>query len=162
MKSRMIKPLISLRSLLLLSTLFLIIQGCDTLDAPAPSIAENDVNKPPISEDFPALRHAQLLDRAVVTRTDGSGKSFDDAFNLVLILNVYEADGITPRLLNRMGVRKRLLNKYGEDIRIKVNVTSATDAITVSVSDDILERFLQDIEVDEDILWVEPDARVQA
>lgn len=140
-----------------------LLQGCDSFSA-------SDPEEPSYQAQAPTskLRHAGLLDIARVTHT--AGKTESSSTQLVLGLNIYEADGVTPRLLDKYdvtrrlldkyGITKRLLDKYGDDIRFKVTYDQAINAITVKVNDERLEEFLQDIEADADFSWVEPDIEV--
>lgn len=49
---------------------------------------------------------------------DSAGKSGSLAISLFLSFNVYEADGITPRLLNRFETTNRILEEYGITRRV--------------------------------------------
>lgn len=138
-----------------------ILQGCDSFSA------SDSHDEPATTLIAPTskLRHAGLLDKARTVSM--AGKTESSSTQLVLGLNIYEADGVTPRLLDKYdvtrrlldkyGITKRLLDKYGEDIRFKVTYDQAVNAITIKVNDDRLEEFLQDIENDPDFSWVEPD-----
>lgn len=137
---------------LFLSPAFL--QGCDTFTS-----MEEAAEAPSTTFSPPKFRHGHLMDRAASTDTDGAGKSNGASYtNLVLGLLVYEADGVTPRVLNKYDVTRRLLNRYGDNLEIKVTVEEAINAITVKINDIILDDFLADMEQDPDIAWVEPDA----
>lgn len=137
-----------------------LLQGCEMVGANDPSETPIDASSPtaaPTSDTHPKLRHPQLLDHAHGVRAGGAGKMEGESVGLILGLNVYEADGITPRVLNRYGITSRLLNRYGDLIRIKVSVDTITDALTVSIDGSIYDDFMSDMETDEDIAWVEPD-----
>ncbi len=137
-----------------------LLQGCEMVGVNDPSETPIESSSPtaaPTSDTHPKLRHPQLLDDARGVRAGRAGKLAGESVNLILGLAMYEADGITPRLLNRYGITTRLLNRYGDLIRIKVSVDTITDALTVSIDSSIYDAFLNDMETDEDIAWVEPD-----
>ncbi|MEZ4701045.1 MAG: S8 family serine peptidase [Rhodothermales bacterium] len=138
---------------LFLSPAFL--QGCDALvgeraddgvpDGVAAVSAVSGASK---------FRHAHLLDKTRI----GAGKIGTDAVNLVIGFNEYEADGVTRRLMDRFAVTKRLLSRYGDSIRPKVETEDVLPAITVQLDADSLESLIDFIDEDPDIAWVEPDA----
>ena len=151
-----------------------LLQGCDAFS----SLDEDEASTPELTGKTPALvsaqyvklRHPQLMDRARVVSTHLAGKTESSATQLVLGLNLYEADGMTPRLLDKYdvtrrllqkyGITTRLLDKYGDNIRFKLTYDQAVNAITVKVNDTILDEFLTDIEADPDFSWVEPDIEI--
>ena len=70
----------------------------------------------PRSETFLKLRHPQLLESA---RSQVAGKtSSADNVHLHLAYNEYEANGITPRILDNYGITTRILNEYGITRRV--------------------------------------------
>jgi subtilisin family serine protease len=149
------------------------LQGCEIVSEndPTESTADQVVTTAaPTSDDYSKLRHAHLLDRARSVST--AGKTESSTTQLLLGLNIYEADGITPRVLGKFdvtrrileqfGITKRLLDKYGDDLRFKVTYDQTINAISVSVNDTILEELIQDIQNDPDFAWVEPDVAIDA
>lgn len=136
-----------------LLTSFALLTGCDAISGyEEPSQAVS--NATPASK----LRHAHLMDRAVARTTASAGKAAGSSVNLILGLQTYEADGITPRVLNQYDVTRRLLDKFGDNLEIKITVGETIDAITVKINETVLEDFLADVAQDPDIAWVEPDA----
>ena len=144
-------------SILLLA--LLVLPGCDSM-----SVKEDDTIDRRTQQSLSdlKLRHPQLLSLAHRNKADSTaGKYGSGVTDLILGLNLYEADGVTPRILNRYGITRRLLNRYGDNIRIKVSLDETVTMISVSVNDAILEEFLTETSHDEDILWVEPDAVIE-
>ena len=107
-----------------------LIQGCDTLtgvDKPEENAFDDGVATP-TSDTFGKLRHPDQLQTAHRTVLGVSGKAELTTSDLFLAFNPYEADGVTPRMLNRFeianrileeyGIRRRVLSKYGITHRI--------------------------------------------
>ncbi|MDZ4700373.1 MAG: S8 family serine peptidase [Rhodothermales bacterium] len=131
-------------------------QGCDALSSDG--LGEAQSGDPLSTESMPAgaaskLRHAALLE---VSRT-GAGKVGDDAVNLVVGFDAYEADGVTRRVMDKYAVTKRMLTRYGDSIHPKVETDDALSAITVQLDADSLDSFIGFVENDPDLAWVEPD-----
>lgn len=108
-------------SLLIVAVLFLspaILQGCDSfsvLDDDRPEIAIRDVVE---TKAGTKLRHPNLLESARKTAPGTAGKSGEQEVNLFLAFNEYEADGVTPRILNRYEITNRILQEYGITRRV--------------------------------------------
>lgn len=105
----------------LLFTLLLgssILQGCDGLNEV--NQADQDLSSaykdPATSEGITKLRHPTQLANASRTRT--AGKLTTTTTDLVVTFNPYEADGITPRLINKFELTNRILNEYGITRRV--------------------------------------------
>lgn len=77
-----------------------------------------DRNAPPVSQSNDKLRFPEMLSRA--TRSTGiAGKSGStEATGLFLAFNEYEADGVTPRMLDKYAVTSRILQEYGITRRV--------------------------------------------
>ena len=75
----------------------------------------------------------------------------------MLAFNGYEADGVTPRIMNRYDVTRRLLSRYGDKIRLKVKMGRAFDGISIKVDESVLDDLLGDLAGNQDIAWAEPD-----
>ena len=103
--------------LLLAAVLFspVFLQGCDTVSSP-----EEDPNEITsiYATETGKLRHAGFLDAATRTRTNSASKSGTSMTGLFLGFNEYEADGVTPRVLNRYEVTNRIINEYGITRRV--------------------------------------------
>ena len=142
----------------------ILLQGCDAV---SPSSPEHDEAPQlseyvaPVSQSFEKLRHPQLLDRARASRPDGTiAKNGEGIIHLMLAFNTYEADGVTPRILKRYDVTRRLLARYGDDIRLKVTMNNAFDGISIKIDESILEEFLNDLAKDDNFAWAEPDFEI--
>ena len=111
----------------LISPAFL--QGCDGLTGPDQhdNTLNNDYST--LSESLSEkLRHPGLLGAATRTKPGSAGKDGATTADLYLGFSQYEADGITPRVLNRYeitnriveeyGITRRVLNKYGITKRV--------------------------------------------
>ena len=107
-----------LASLLIVALIFFspaFLQGCDSL------MSSNKIEESPPafkSGQNDKLRHPNLLNASKRTIPGQAGKSASETVNLFLALNEYEADGITPRMLNKYDVTKRILNEYGITRRV--------------------------------------------
>lgn len=149
--------------LLLIIALFTtpaLFQGCDTFGTEDPAADESVTTRTtqaPVDATHQKLRHPQLLDQARGHTDGGAGKGRSDQIHLMLAFNGYEADGITKRVMNRYDVTRRILSKYEDDIRIKIQMNKAFDGISIKINDDILEDFLADLSENPDFAWVEPD-----
>jgi subtilisin family serine protease len=133
-----------------------LLQGCDALSGDERGAVESGDALLDGSAQSPGgskLRHASMLD---VSRA-GAGKIDDGGVNLVVGFNEYEADGITPRIYNKFAVTKRILTRYGDSIQPKVDSDNALQAITVQLDADSLDSFLEYVDADPDLAWVEPD-----
>ena len=64
------------------------------------------------------LRHGAQLNNAARIKTGIAGKGTLSFTDLVLAFNTYEADGITPRLINKFDLTNRILNEYGITRRV--------------------------------------------
>lgn len=137
-----------------------LLQGCDTFSDHSEA-AENAVftrDEAPVSPTYAKLRHPQLLEAAKRhVDSESPGKGGNGKVHLMLAFNGYEADGVTPRILNKYDVTRRLLRKYGDDIRVKVKLNKAFEGISVILESKILDDFLNDLSQDDDFLWAEPD-----
>jgi subtilisin family serine protease len=131
------------------------LQGCDSLlsdGSQEPSTAEfTDLGAD--TETTSKLRFAHLLEEV----STGAGKIDGSTVHLVVGFKEYEADGVTRRLINKYSVTKRLLTRYGNCIRPKVQTDEALSVITVEVNSDSLESFLDYVDADPDLAWAEPD-----
>ncbi len=139
-----------------------LLQGCDAMIGSDPEVDELAAIETTAPESGDVFRHAHLLDRA--RTSDGTaGKSAGDAtLNLVLGLATYEADGITPRIVNKFDVTRRILTKFGDGVTIKSELTAALDALTLTLSESQLDSLIAMIETDPDLSWLEPDALLEA
>ena len=105
----------------LLFTLLLggsILQGCDGLnevDDADPDL-RSAYTDPIAPENITKLRHPAQLANASRVRT--AGKLTTTTTDLVVTFNPYEADGITPRLINKFDLTNRILNEYGITRRV--------------------------------------------
>ncbi|MEM8487184.1 MAG: S8 family peptidase [Bacteroidota bacterium] len=108
---------------LIIGLLFLspaLLQGCDSFSALDEDTDFNTSPRDPapVSTVHNKLRHPALLDGARKISPGQAGKSGSEYTNLFLALNQYEADGITPRVLNRYEVTNRILEEYGITRRV--------------------------------------------
>jgi len=69
----------------------------------------------PRSEGFYKLRHPQLVEQAL---SSAAGKTSGTEAHVFIAFNMYEADGITPRILDKYGVTRRVLEQYGVTRRV--------------------------------------------
>ena len=155
------KPSLSSRwlGIVILGLLFFspsLLQGCDAMIGDDPNAGQPDALVATVPAEGEVLRHAHLLDRARTT-VAGAAKTGETALNLVLGMATYEANGITPRIVNKFDVTNRLLNKFGEGITIKSELSSAIDALTLTLNESQLDSLLAMIETDPDLSWLEPD-----
>ncbi|MDZ4699885.1 MAG: S8 family serine peptidase [Rhodothermales bacterium] len=156
------KPSLSSRwlGIMILGLLFFspsLLQGCDAMIGDDPNGTEPDALVASVPVEGDGLRHAHLLDKAR-TKATGAGKVAGEAtLNLVLGMATYEANGITPRIVNKFDVTNRLLNKFGEGITIKSEISTALDALTLTLNESQLDSLLALIESDPDLSWLEPD-----
>ena len=99
---------------------FALFQGCDGLNEV--TATEDRVTPervaPPVSDANNKLRHPAQLDQATRNRIDQAGKTVSTTTDLLVSYNTYEADGITPRLINKFELTKRILNEYGITRRV--------------------------------------------
>jgi len=96
-----------------------ILQGCDGLTGPGESESTLNSDIATVSSSNKnKLRHPGLLSAATRTMPGMAGKDGANEAHLLLAFNLYEADGITPRVLNRYDVTKRILNEYGLTRRV--------------------------------------------
>ena len=99
---------------LILISIF-ILQGCDGITSSNEAEYTPEVSQ---SSQKVKLRHPNLLESARQTVPGEAGKSAKENINLFLAFNQYEADGITPRMLNKFEVTNRILNEYGITRRV--------------------------------------------
>lgn len=97
-----------------------VLQGCDSFSPLEEGETSTSPSRDaaPVSTKHQKLRHPALLDGARKQATGLAGKSGGEQINLFLALNQYEADGITPRVLNRYEVTNRILQEYGITRRV--------------------------------------------
>ena len=97
-----------------------ILQGCESLTEveQGDHISKFDQESPSATAPTNKLRHAALLRDAKRTRTDQASKLTLTTTDLFLGFNTYEADGITPRLINKFDLTNRILNEYGITRRV--------------------------------------------
>jgi len=118
-----ITPRKSRKNSLLLGLLlccFTLLQACDGLND-VNSLESAEVNTRevvPADGTITKLRHGAQLNNAARTKTGIAGKGTTTFTDLVVAFNTYEADGITPRLINKFDLTNRILNEYGITRRV--------------------------------------------
>ena len=97
-----------------------ILQGCDGLNDVDSSEHTSFSQKEaaPVSDTHSKLRHPNQLSNASRTVMDRAGKLTTNTTDLFIAFNTYEADGITPRLINKFDLTNRILNEYGITRRV--------------------------------------------
>ncbi|MEZ4698883.1 MAG: S8 family serine peptidase [Rhodothermales bacterium] len=136
-----------------------LLQGCDAMIGDDPNAIDPGAVEQAAPAPTEVFRHAQLLDKARTTPEQaGKAAGGDATLNLVLGLSTYQADGITPRIVNKFDVTRRLLNKFGDGITIKSELSSVLDALTLTLSESQLDSLIAMIRNDPDLSWLEPDA----
>ncbi len=100
----------------------LILTGCTDgffveKDGPADRRPAYGREAAPVSDRSAKFRHPQLLERAKVQTAAGKFAGVEDV-HLFIGFNEYEADGITPRLLDKYGITQRILEEYGITRRV--------------------------------------------
>ncbi len=128
-----------------------LLQGCDALigvdkNETSPQIDERVNVK--AAEQENKLRHPALLAGAKRQFVGSAGKT-GESTSLFLAFNGYEADGITPRVLNKFEVTNRILEEYGITRRVlgKYGITKR-----VLSQYDVTRRILQQYDVTRRIL----------
>ena len=118
-----IPPRKSRKNILLVGLLlccFTLLQACDGLND-VNSLESADVNTReavPADGTITKLRHGAQLNNAARIKTGLAGKGTFAFTDLILAFNPYEADGITPRLINKFDLTNRILNEYGITRRV--------------------------------------------
>lgn len=160
---------ISLSIVILLFLSPSLLQGCDAFGSLDEEPAATTHFLPGIADS--KFRHVELLDQA---RTFTSPESADKngrrsaqestatpaTVHLVIGVTEYAASGVTPRMLSRYDVTRRLINKYGEDINIKTELDNAIHAITIEIDESLLSDLFDELNSDSDVAWVEPDVKI--
>ena len=101
--------------LIVIFLVFTVLQGCEsTIVETNKEVEQVSISTP----EHPKLRHANLIDNALRTRTDAAGKSATNTADLVVTFASYEADGITSRSVDRTELTRRILEEYGVTRRI--------------------------------------------
>ena len=95
-----------------------VLQGCDGLNNVDTEDVALDTRENTETASTNKLRHAEQLSKATRTRPGEGGKTTTTTTDLVVAFNTYEADGITPRLINKFELTKRILNEYGITRRV--------------------------------------------
>ena len=97
-----------------------ILQGCDSLTDvdPGDQHSQSDREVAGSATSSSKLRHAAQLSNATRTKVGQAGKLDLITTDLFLAFNTYEADGITPRLINKFDLTNRILNEYGITRRV--------------------------------------------
>lgn len=170
MKTR--KPPSKWISLPIVVLLFLspsLLQGCDAFGSLEEDPATTSHQLPDIRSS--KFRHVELLDQArtsasPVSADKRSRRQAEDAppppatVHLVIGVTEYAASGVTPRMLSRYDVTRRLINKYGDDISIKTELDNAIHAITIEIDESLLSDLFDELNGDADVAWVEPDVMI--
>lgn len=148
------------------------LQGCDSFGVH--DEAPNSFEDQPISQlDTSKLRFDDLLSQARGEKTAiVAGKRRRDAaaneeppteevtvptVHLVIGLDEYAAADVTRRVISKYDVTRRVISKYGEDVQVKAELEDAINAVTLEVSESVLNSLLTDLEQEPDVAWVEPD-----
>ena len=107
-------------TLLLIICIIPLLQGCDTFNSleQEEKTATSERGIIPTSAKHNKLRHPDLLNNAKKQAAGEAGKSGALDANLFLAFSEYEADGVTPRLLDRFEVTNRILEEYGVTRRV--------------------------------------------
>ena len=93
-------------------------QGCDSFSGVDTHEQSPHHQEPSVAVQYDKLRHSGLLDSAVRTKEGQAGKVEATTVDLFLGFNPYEADGITPRLLDRYAITQRIVQEYGITRRV--------------------------------------------
>lgn len=171
MKTRKSSPTwISLPIVVLLFLSPSLLQGCDAFG----SLEEDPATTNLIPHDVATskFRHVALLDQArtlamPVSADKKTPRNAEQAaptspatVHLVIGVTEYAASGVTPRILSRYDVTRRLINKYGDDINIKTELDNAIHAITIEIDESLLSDLFDELNGDPDVAWVEPDVMI--
>ena len=97
-----------------------LLQGCDlfSTDEHDTPLQVDRRAQAPVSDTHSKLRHPDKLADAEKVVPGAAGKSSSLETSLFLAFNVYEANGITRRILNEYDVTRRILQEYGITRRV--------------------------------------------
>lgn len=128
-----------------------VLQGCDALTGAEENETQlqfDDRVNVKTAQQKNKLRHPALLTGAKRQFTGSAGKT-GEVTSLFLAFNEYEADGITPRVLNKFEVTNRILEEYGITRRVlgKYGITKR-----VLSQYDVTRRILQQYDITRRIL----------
>ena len=93
----------------------LVFLGCESTIVETESVIGDST---PLQPQHPKLRHSGLIDRALRTQPGVAGKSPTQSADLFVTFTAFEADGVTPRALDKKEITNRILEEYGVTRRI--------------------------------------------
>lgn len=100
-----------------------LLQGCsDGLltdqDESTLTFDTRDRSAPPVSQRNDKLRFPEMLDLATRPGSFAGKTGSSESTDLFVAFNEYEADGVTPRMLDKYAITSRILQEYGITRRI--------------------------------------------